>query len=123
MVYKEIKLVGSKGEVTKEALFDTGATYSLIKREIAMEIENLINLPKPMFLQTADRGRKMKAKEAIRADFYINGYRFSDEFIVLPQLSEDVIIGLKTIEGWHMRLDIRKNRVIIDPRATEIKVI
>ena len=28
------------------------------------------------------------------------GYRFSDEFMVIPDLSETVIIGTKTMQAW-----------------------
>jgi hypothetical protein len=37
------------------------------------------------------KGENVTAEEAIGLDFYIDGYRFSDEFMIVEGLSEDVI--------------------------------
>ena len=33
----------------------------------------------------------LEMKEAVRLNFYLDGYRFSDEFMVVPDLSERLI--------------------------------
>ena len=86
IIEKEIKLVGSKGEHELAGLFDSGATYSCIDRDLAKELETVIPLPSPLSLETAEEGRTVKVKEAVRLDFHLDGYRFSDEFMVIPGL-------------------------------------
>jgi hypothetical protein len=59
----------------------------------------------------------------VRLNFYIEGYRFSDEFMVIPGLSEPVIIGAATLQKWRMKLDFETDRVIIDPRVTKLRLL
>jgi len=49
-------------------------------------------------LVTTKEGEKLIAKEHGTFDFYLNVYRFSDEFIIIPELSGEVIIGAKTLQ-------------------------
>ena len=114
-------LVGSRGRKRVKGLFDSGATYSCISRELATELEILIPLPESISFETAEKGKTLEAREAVRLDFHINGYRFSDEFMVLPELSEAVIIGASTMQKWRFKLDFEREEVIIDPRVTRLR--
>ncbi len=121
IIEKEIELVGSRGRKRVRGLFDSGATYSCIGRELAEALEILTPLPEPMSFETAERGRTLEAREHVSLIFYIDGYRFSDEFMVLPGLSEEVIIGASTMQKWRFKLDFEREEVIIDPRATRLR--
>lgn len=121
IIEKEIELVGSRGRKMVRGLFDSGATYSCISRELATELEILIPLPESISFETAEKGKTLEAREAVRLDFHINGYRFSDEFMVLPELSEEVIIGASTMQKWRFKLDFEREEVIIDPRVTRLR--
>ena len=123
VIQKEIKLVGSKGEKIEITLFDSGATYSCIQKRIAQKLGNVELLPKPMKFGTAKNGEKVIAKECVRLDFYIGKYRFSDEFMIIENLSEPVIIGAKTLQAWRMKLDFENDKVIIDPKVTKLRLI
>jgi len=68
VIEKEIRLVGSKGEHELVGLFDSGATYSCLERDLAKELEILIPLPSPLSLGTAEDGRTVEVKEAVRLD-------------------------------------------------------
>ena len=48
-------------------------------------------------------------------------YRFSDEFMVLSDLSEELIIGTTTMQKWRFKLDFEREEVIIDPRVTRLR--
>lgn len=121
IIEKEIELVGSRGRKRVRGLFDSGATYSCIGRELAEVLEILTPLPEPMSFETAERGRTLEAREHVSLIFYIDGYRFSDEFMVLPELSEEVIIGASTMQKWRFKLDFEREEVIIDPRVTRVR--
>ena len=123
IIEKEIKLVGSKGEHELAGLFDSGATYSCIDQDLARELETIIPLPSPLSVETAEEGRTVKVKEAVRLDFHLDGYRFSDEFMVIPDLSSPVIIGAKTMQAWRFKLDFEADEVIIDPRVTRLRLL
>ncbi|MDL1956853.1 MAG: retropepsin-like domain-containing protein [Candidatus Desulfofervidus auxilii] len=120
VILKKIKLKGSKGEVEKEAIFDSGSTYSCIHPELAKKLGTIEPLPEPMEFLTAEEGRKITAKGAVRLNFYIDKYRFSDEFMVIDNLSNGVIIGAATLQKWRLKLDFEKDEIIIDPKVTKL---
>jgi hypothetical protein len=123
IIRKEIELVGSKSRRKEIALFDSGATYSCIRKEIAQELEIILPLTRPLKLITAQERNYIEVKERVVLDFYISDYRFSDEFLIIENLSEKVIIGAKTLQAWRLKLDFEKEDIIIDPRVTEIQLI
>jgi hypothetical protein len=114
----KIKLEGSKGEKKVEALFDSGSSDSLIKPEIALLLGNLEKLPDPISFETADEGAFMTVTDVVGLDFYIDGLRLRDEFLVVDNLSEDAIIGASTMQKFKMKLNFEDDRVIVDPRVT-----
>ncbi len=123
VIEKEIGLVGSKGEHELVGLFDSGATYSCIDRDLAKKLGPLDPLPVPLSLETAEAGRTMEVKERASLDFHLDGYRFSDEFMVIPDLSSQLIIGAKTMQAWRFKLDFEADEVIIDPRVTRLRLL
>ena len=120
ILFERIKLVGSKGERDIIALFDSGASYSFIKKELAKELETIISLPIPLEFETAREGEKLAVNEAIRLDFFLNGERLSDEFLVVEELTEDVIIGVATMQKWRIWLNFEEEKVVLGPRVRRL---
>ena len=120
VIIKEIRLRGSKGELKREAIFDSGSTYSCIHPELAKKLEIVTPLPEPMEFSTAEEGRKVTARGAVRLNFYIGKYRFSDEFMVIEKLSNGVIIGAATLQKWRLKLDFERDEIIIGPKVTRL---
>lgn len=114
VIIKRIRLRGSKGEVERDAIFDSGATYSCIRPELAEALGMVEPLPEPMEFATAEDGRR------VTLNFYIGEYRFSDEFMVIEGLSDGVIIGAATLQKWGLKLDLERDEVIVDPRVTKL---
>ncbi len=123
VIQKNIRLAGSKGSKEELALFDNGSTYSCIEPGFAQQLGHIEPLPEPRFFGTAKDGEMLESREAIRLDFYLEGYRFSDEFMLIPKLSERVIIGAATLQKWRMKLDFEHDEVIIDPRVTKLRLM
>jgi hypothetical protein len=123
IIAKKLKLVGSKGEKELEGLFDSGSTYSCIERTLAEHLANLERIAIPLKSETAEKKKFIEANERVSLDFYLNGYRFSDEFMVISDLSEQVIIGAKTMQAWRFKLDFENEEVIIDPRVTRLRLL
>jgi len=123
VIEKSVRLVGSKGEKEVSTLFDSGSTYSCILPELAKRLGTPEPLPEPMEFGTAEDERKVIAKEAVRLNFYLEGLRFSDEFMLIPNLSEEALIGAATMQKWRMKLDFEHDEVIIDPRVTKLRLL
>ena len=123
VIEKQIKLRGSKGEADVVAVFDSGATYSCIHPDLAKKLGKTEFLPEPKHFGTAKEKMTVTAKKRISLDFNLNGYTFSDEFMVIPNLSDDVIIGAATLQKWRLKLDFENDEVIIDPKVTKLRLL
>ena len=123
IVEKKLLFEGSLDSAKLTALFDSGSTYSCIKPEKAQKIGNIESILHPFKIEMAKKGNFITVRDAIRLDFYINKFHFSDEFMIVPDLSEDVIIGAKTMQSWRMKLDFENDRILFDPRVTKLRLI
>jgi predicted aspartyl protease len=114
-----LRFEGSKGEKILYALFDSGATYSCINDEVVEDIEVLIPLHTPMKMITASASTFMEIKHRVALDFYHEDTRLTDEFYVIPDLSEQVIIGASTMQKWRIKLDFEHDTMILDPTVAK----
>jgi len=115
--------VGSKGEKTLYTLFDSGAHLSCINPQFVEELEIPVSLGRVRRLSTASIGHYIEIKERVTLDFYIDDILLSDEFLMVPGLSEDAIIGVATLQKWRMKLDFEHDRVIVDPKLATMRLM
>jgi len=123
IIERTLEFRGSKGRANLMALFDSGATYSCVN---ASDVDGLANrepLPDPLDVETASYGNFIRIVDRVGLDFYIDGLRMTDEFMVVPNLSESVIIGATTIQKWKIKLDFEHDTIILDPRVTKLKLV
>ncbi len=123
VIEKEIELVGSKGRERLTGLFDSGATYSCIDSELARRLATVEPLPQPLEFETAEAGRRIQVTQRVTLDFWLSGYRFSDEFFLVPHLSERLIFGTSTMQKWRLKRDFEQDEIIIDPRVTKLRLM
>ena len=123
IIQKEVELIGSKGEIREIVLFDSGSTYSCIRKDLAERLGLIDTLPKPLKLETAEEEKFLTVKEVVRLMFLLNGYEFSDEFIVVDRLSEKAITGAGALQKWRLKLDFEHDDIIIDPRVTRLRLL
>ena len=115
-----IAFKGSLGEQKLYALFDTGSTYSCIREDLAAQVGLLDRLPESRYFGTASENQDLKVENGMRLDFEVNEINLSDEFMVVPRLSEEVIIGATTMQKWRIKLDFEHDAVIIDPKVAKL---
>ncbi|HYV52986.1 MAG TPA: hypothetical protein VE933_00245 [Chitinophagaceae bacterium] len=115
--------VGSKGEKRLYTLFDSGANLSCIHPEQLNGLETPVNLGRTRKLATASEAHFIEIKEVIRLDFYINDVLLSDEFLVVPGLSEEAIIGAATLQKWRIKVDFEHDEVIVDPKVAKLQLV
>jgi len=80
VIINRIKLVGSKGEKKVDALYDSGASFSFIQKELADKLDTVLAIPKPIAFETAKEGDELYVRERVVLDFYIEGIRFQMNF-------------------------------------------
>ncbi len=110
---------GSLGEKTIYTLFDSGATFSCISEDAVEGLETLVKMRHPLQVATASIGNFLHIEYRVAIDFYYNDIRLSDEFMVVPGLSEDAILGVNTFQKWRIKLDFENDTVIIDPKVAK----
>jgi hypothetical protein len=123
----DVTLIGSKGQARCRALFDSGASYSIVRRDIAQRTATLELLPDPehWVFETARPGQLIEARFAVGLNFRFDDSeaRFRDEFIVFDACSEELIVGAKTMQAWHIALDFRTETVNDRKTAERLRVI
>ena len=115
--------VGSKGEHRLYSLFDTGANLSCINPEFVEKLGNAEGLGRTRRIATASEGHYIEINQVMRLDFYINDVLLSDEFLVVPGLSEEAIIGAATMQKWRIKLDFEHDTVHVDPKVAKMQLI
>ena len=110
-------------EVEVKALFDSGATYSFVRRDVAQQVEQILPLPEPMRFATANPDAPVEARERIVCNFYIDGVRYSDEFLVLERMSEELIIGANTMQAWGIKLNMERECIELTRRDYKLRLL
>lgn len=114
---------GSKGEKRLYTLFDSGANLSCIDKGHLENLEAPVNLGRVRKLATASEGHYIEISERVTLDFYINDVLLSDEFLVVPGLSEEAIIGAATLQKWRIKLNFEADKVEVDPKVAKLQLI
>lgn len=110
---------GTQGEVHLLTLFDSGANLSCINPEFVERLGGVASLGRVKRLATASDAHFIEIHERITLDFYIGDVQLSDEFLVVPGLSEDAIIGAATLQKWRIKLNFEKDTVEVDPKVAK----
>ncbi len=115
--------VGSKGENHLYTLFDSGALLSCISPDYVDAITEPQTLGRIRRIATAIEGHYIEVKEIVRLDFYLHDVLLSDEFLVVPGLSEEAIIGAGTMQKWRIKLNFEHDTVEVDPKVAKMQLI
>ena len=115
--------VGTKGEKNLYTLFDSGANLSCIDKNQLPDLEVPVSLGRKRQLSTASEGHFIEISERVTLDFYIHDILLSDEFLVVPNLSEEAIIGAATLQKWRIKLNFEHDSVEVDPKVAKLQLI
>ncbi|MEO6133233.1 MAG: retropepsin-like aspartic protease [Saprospiraceae bacterium] len=117
-----ILFVGSLGETRLYSLFDSGANLSCIHPQYLKDLEIPTKLGRIRKVATAADGHYIEISERVSLDFYLEDVLLSDEFLVVPGLSEEAIIGAATMQKWRIKLDFEHDTVHVDPKAAKMQL-
>jgi hypothetical protein len=123
IIKSPLLFVGSLGEKHIYTLYDSGANLSCIHPDQLADLEETRPLGRTRLIATAAEGHYIEVSEAVRLDFYLNDVLLSDEFLVIPSLSEDAIIGAATMQKWRIKLDFEHDVAIVDPKVAKMQLI
>ncbi len=110
---------GSEGAKSLNTSFRTDTSISCISPEVINGLASAKKLYRTLQVNSVSLGQNLNIEYAICVDFYIDDVRLSDEFYVIPGLSEDAILGVNTFQKWRIKLDFEHDTVIVDPKVAK----
>ncbi len=104
------------------SLFDSGANLSCINPDFLENLEIPVKLGRIRNVATAAEGHYIEISERVSLDFYLEDVLLSDEFLVVPGLSEEAVIGAATMQKWRIKLDFEHDTVHVDPKVAKLQL-
>ncbi|GBC71588.1 hypothetical protein HRbin02_01373 [Candidatus Calditenuaceae archaeon HR02] len=104
MVKKRLHVRGDRGERVVDVLFDTGATRSLIKREVAASVSSTRKIIAPTYATLAD-GRRVTLETVCEVLVDIDDREVWVEAFLLDELTVEMIFGVLDMEAYMIKID------------------
>ncbi len=121
LIYKPITLIGTAGTRTLNALMDRGASRCYIHRDKAAQIAALSKMPSSVTLRLGKGS--INVDEMLNSLVELDGHLVPWSFIVVPDLTEELIIGADFFQQLKIELDPETEEITIDPSALKIQLI
>ncbi|MBI3075923.1 MAG: retroviral-like aspartic protease [Deltaproteobacteria bacterium] len=123
MVVKRIRIRGDRASALVRALFDTGASRSLVRRDIAVKVASPLKAPQPWIFQLGDGKGRLNSDEMVGILFSLKGVSISHAFVVAPSLADELIIGTDLMQLWKIRVAPARDDVVIDKKLIQLKLV
>lgn len=123
LIQQTTLISGDRGSVNAEALYDAGASLSFIRRDLAEQVGVPVRLPRPMRFEMGRVGEFLEVRDQIALTFAVSDISLLDSFLVADDLSEEAIVGARTMQKWGIQLDPEHERVIVDPKVARLKFV
>jgi hypothetical protein len=110
IVRQDLLVKGDRKEMRLNVLFDSGASRSLIRSDIARELST----PKELLIQrefTAADGHKVICKYFCDLIVEIEGKRIGIEAFLVDDLPVPLVFGALDMEAYMIKLDLTKRRL------------
>jgi predicted aspartyl protease len=98
--------------MTVKVLFDTGASFTVVKKDVAEKIGHILPTDVKEVTLTDDKTR-LKVLGYIPISTVLEGSPIDDIAYVIDELAEDLIIGVKVMEFYDIKLDPSTNKIIV----------
>lgn len=107
-IKQPLLFIGQKDEMHLYVLFDPDVKLSCISSYFIRDFGKAEKLGKPRIITTTE-GIEIEIRESIKLDFILEDKQFSEEFLVIPNMAEEVIFGITTIQNLKINLRYDKN--------------
>lgn len=121
LIYKTVRVTGSKAEREVKALFDTGSSRCVLSRDVARSVEGVVPIAIPLQIETATA--VAQAREAIHVAVWLDGHPLQWVFYVVDGLTEPAIVGADFLQIRKIKLDPEHETLILDPNALKLKLV
>lgn len=122
-VFEEVKVRSNKGESQVRALFDTGASRTFIRSDVATKIGDLVELSRPRVAALGDGESKIEIKEGMFLEIALGDYILTADADVSPKLAHELIIGASTMQEWGIAVEPKEEKVVIKDPKTSFELV
>jgi len=124
IIMKEVEIAGDKGRKIVMSLFDSGASCSVIRKDVAEEVSTILKIPTPFEFILGDGETTLRADYVTFVEFTLKGYRYPPQrVIVVDKLEEELIFGVDTLQMWKIKLDFVNEDVVIDKSVLRLRLV
>lgn len=123
LISKQLEVIGDKQKIKVQALFDTGASASFIRKDLADQIATVVRMPSPWMFILGDGKGRVQAEHCLHVDIIIKGIRIFHQLIAVKDLGEEMIIGPDILQRWRIELNPEREDILIDKKVTELKLM
>ena len=121
-IVREFEFRGDKGKAKVKALMDTGASVSLIRKDVAEKISSKFYGFSGLTLRKVDGQEWKKVKSFIPIVVVMKGKELVFNFFVVDDMPREAIIGADFMQSWEIKLYPKKHdfSIGIDLDSVEI---
>ena len=121
LIIKEHTVTGPRGSDTVRVLYDTGASSSFVRQDIAEILGDTLTTTTPVRFMLADAEQVLAVDQIIHLDIDIGGTTLKYTFYVSDDLAEELVIGADMMQIFKISLNMEEEEVSIDPRALYLR--
>lgn len=121
LIFKKMVLEGDRSKKEVTTLFDAGASQCFVRKDIAEQVSTIGKAPTRLKFETATG--IVETEEVIFAQIWLNGSPLFWTFIVVPDLTEELILGSDFFQRWKIRLDPEHEKIAFDPSSLKLKLV
>ncbi len=121
VIIEEYNAAGERGSDTVRVLYDTGASASFVRRDIAEPLGDFAASPISMQFMMADGQEAFTVNHTINLVVDVDDARLVHSFYVADDLAEELVIGADMMQKFKITLDMEGETVSVDPRALYLR--
>ena len=121
LIVEEYAVAGNRRTDTVRVLYDTGASASLVRRDIAEPLGDFAVSPISMEFLMANGQGTFTVDQVITLAINVDGTPLVYTFYVADDLAEELVIGADMMQRFKITLDMEGEAVNIDPQALYLR--
>ena len=121
LIIKEHIVTGTRRNDTVRALYDTGASASLVRRDIAEPLGDFAASPVSMEFMMANGQGTFTVDQVVTLAIDVEGTPLVYTFYIADDLAEELVIGADMMQRFRITLDMEAEAVNIDPQALYLR--
>ena len=121
IIAKDYTVTGDSDSGTVRVLYDTGASSSFVRRNVAEKLGTIVRTLLPMTFTMDDGRGTLTVDQDVALYIDVDGTPLMYRFFVVADLAEELIIGADMMQRFKITLDMDNEAVSIDPRALYLR--